>query len=256
MNRQHLGRIEKVIGAISNENFEMLWADQRGPLYEVLRLVHELEPADNIPSGKLSAFLKARAVLDAWQAMDASIPEIKDALDGIQKIVQEALAEPVPLSDSRFPSIKDAVLRGILDRDIAEAIANHQLGQWKSCIVLCGSILEAALYEYLLRDPGWTMDKGRKCLPVYKGKTKDIKSDALEDQWKLSELVDFACANGMISGYKAATIHDTLRQPRNLIHPMREHREDGRVDQPTANVSLTMVLAVLDELSRLKDPPL
>jgi len=183
----------------------------------------------------------------AWLKPEPGVLEIVGKL---KKAIEALLNVPLPLNESRFPTIKDEMLRGILERDLDEAASSFTIGNWKSCQVICGSILEAALYEYLLRNPAWTMKQ--PAVPVdRKGKLKDIEDKA--GTWTLADLIDFCCANKLID-LKPETLKDTLKDPRNLIHPMAERREAGKVDRETAQLCLAMTEAVLKALSQLKDP--
>jgi len=255
MDREQLKLIRKILSFIPDEKVSKYYHHTYGPFADLYWHLKALVPAQSIPEEKYDAYLSGQSYIFAWMERsdkpDAN--EIMGALGELRDAVDAALATPLPVSESRFPTVMDDRLRDILDRDLQQAEECLKLQLWKSAIVLAGSVLEAALYEYLLRNPAWTMDSARNSIPAYRGKVKDITKSDLENQWTLRDLVFFYCENGLIRKYKESSITDVLRAPRNLIHPMKEFREKARVDEGAASVSLAMLLDLLSEISSLPE---
>lgn len=178
---------------------------------------------------------------------------VPGSVNTMLEFVNAAITAGKPPKESRFPTVKDTKLRGILERDLWEAERAAERGLWKSCMVLCGSILEAALYEYLRRNAGWAMDPNKKGIPKHRdGSPKDIGSIEKEEQWKLEELINFAGHNGILDN--PDLYHQAVRDPRNLIHPMAELRGNDTVDKETANACLKVLLLALKKISEKPDP--
>lgn len=216
----------------------------------------EAVPAEEIPAAHYSKFKRGCATLKA--AMGPGIQtEVAQAVLAVRQIVNDILDAPPSPQQSRFHYIADAEFRRILERDVDEAESSLRHDNWKACIVLCGSILEAALYEYLLRDPTWTMDPSRSNVPSISGSAtkKDIRRTDLANQWTLDDLIKFAVTNGVVKGYTTQHIRDAVQQPRNLIHPRKEIRSGVTVDRGRAGVSIETLKALLDEIGQLPGMP-
>lgn len=248
MQRRNLGKLHRVIEEL--RKLRERSTESVGVADVMLRLLSEIDPTEDILPADFNDFCELQHQMpDVRVTNPADMAYDKDYVQRLKPIVERALAEPVLPDHSRFPTVKDGVLRSILERDLVDAEQCLRRQLWKPAIVLSGSILEAALYEYLLRNTAWTMDPQRKGAPKRKRSPKDITKTDLDNQWTLQELVHFACANDIIKKYREDTISDVLRTPRNLIHPMKEVREKGRVDEGAASVSLTMLKDLLAELA-------
>lgn len=64
--------------------------------------------------------------------------------------------------DNEFSFIKDAVLREQLRADWQEAQRVFDVQAWKSCLVLCGGILEGMLFDMLRQDKQAAMAVSRE----------------------------------------------------------------------------------------------
>jgi hypothetical protein len=235
-------------------------ADRAGGFSQALAraVTTELDALDfveDIPQVRRNEFIERRTQIASYASQAGSPVATRLAVGVIVEILEAAVNQMIPAQATRFPKIADADFRTLLERDLLEAEQSARERNWKSCIVMCGSILEAALYEFLLRNPTWTMDGNlRRRIPTRGGTVKDIRSTNIQDQWSLKELIDFAHENGLLKHYAASTLHDTLREPRNLIHPMKEIRRAQYVSEETASVSLCVVRAALAELAQRPDP--
>ncbi len=138
-------------------------------------------------------------------------------------IIRKVTKPPEPISpDLSF--VSSAELREILERDLAELnVARSQgLGKTaKTCMVLCGSIVEALLLDRLSRDSPTS-------IAVASGLPMDLrpKSPTNLESWDLNEMVNVATHfSPRLLPDDAITGAHQLRTWRNLIHPGREIRE-------------------------------
>ena len=196
-------------------------------------------------------------IRDCFQSLGDSAD--KSVLFDLPNIIERSLKKSVPEYESRFPTILDSDFRNILDRDLIDVQISLQRGLWKSAMVMCGSILEASMYEFLLRNPLWTMDPSRSSLPKYKGNIRDIKINDFENQWTLNHLIEFFCDNKLLDGDPEkwrTTLHFFIREYRNLVHPMAEMRKKANqgVTAEAAQQCYANLIAVLKVLDNVPTP--
>jgi hypothetical protein len=121
-----------------------------------------------------------------------------------------------------FWFVKDPDLRRELAQDWHEAQDVYQVQGWKSCVLLCGRILEAILLDALSRE-----------------------ADA--DRRELAHLVEAATAQGIL---RTGTpyLGPALREFRRLIHPGRPKAERIEVTRDEAEAALIAVRMSLRQL--------
>jgi hypothetical protein len=252
---QQLKRAKSLCDQIRRESQDARVGLSLAVVKELFVALSALDASDDIREKHRTKFIERRSQLGNFAANGGSTGGAKASMADVSEALEDALKQELPAAATRFPGIRDGEFRSLLERDLLEAEQSADQRNWKSCVVMCGSVLEAALYEYLLRNPGWTMDAARLNKPTRRGGVvKDIQARGWEDQWTLKELIDFACANNLLRQYNADTLHNTLREPRNLIHPMKEIRREQWVNEHSAQVSLNMVRSALAELGQLPDP--
>mgnify|MGYP001581828271 CR=1 FL=1 len=179
MDRETLSQVLKVLRIIPDRQkdeagFTLISDSAHGPIRVIADLLNGFNPAANIPEPALENFIEGNAAILDWVRTDGCIPN-------------DALMYPIPIEESSFPFVDDEELRDMLDRDLQDAELCFAERLWKPCMVLCGGILEALLYEYLLRDSAWTM--AQKGVPQHKGKPREITKGDLENQWTLEQLI-------------------------------------------------------------------
>ena len=215
--------------------------------------VREIDEFADIEPDDLCKFMSIREGI----SLRAKVGE-KSIVFTLPEIIQRAIAKPLPQIESRFPSVTDTALRDILDRDLFEAEDSLKRRRWKPAMVFCGSVLEAALYEFLRRNPTWTMDLSRKG-PKFKGVPKDITKDNIENQWTLEQLIEFVCENTLLDPKPdtwKTTLHNFIRRYRNLVHPIAELRKQAnqQVSEEAARQCHANLIAVLSILLKLPTP--
>ncbi|MBI5434900.1 MAG: hypothetical protein HZA52_18855 [Planctomycetes bacterium] len=149
-------------------------------------------------------------------------------IDAIKRLSHSArvttrVADPEP-----FAFVADAALRAVIASDFAEAERVNSVSASKSCLVLCGAVIEGLLIDAL---EGHATRAGT------------------EDDFRrlgLDALLKRAQAAGLL---KAANFHlsQALREYRNLVHPARQLRDGVRVDEGQARLALEVVRQLIGE---------
>ena len=127
--------------------------------------------------------------------------------------------------------LRDSVLRDC--REINEAA---KVGAAKGVIVMCGSVVEALLYDVVKADEQKAQAKVAT-IPAVKG-----WADRPVDQWTAFPIIKVARELEPTKvGADAAAYADVLRDYRNLIHPGKAERSSKAVDQHTAAIAISVV---------------
>jgi len=145
--------------------------------------------------------------------------------------VQTGRPEP---SRSAFWFVREPALGRQLAMDWHEAQDVRQVRGWKSCIILCGGILEAVLLDALSRH----------------GSEAPHGSAAASDRRDLADLVEAATTLGIL-GKGALKLSPTLLGYRNLVHPEWQTREGIEVGREDAESALNAVRACLRQVAAL-----
>lgn len=135
--------------------------------------------------------------------------------------------------------MNDESLKLQLIQDWNEIQRLVEIQAWKSCLILCGGILEGLLVDVLSRHK-------EKALEIYSSKKKKVNSDLT--RWNLSELVDVSIDLGIISK-SAFHLSQAVREFRNLIHPGKQIRENIIVSKEEALIAINSVKICLREIS-------
>jgi hypothetical protein len=133
-----------------------------------------------------------------------------------------------------FWFVQDPILRRQLAMDWHEAQDVRQVRGWKSCVVLCGGVLEAMLQDALSRAES----------PSAHGAPTDTGGKSL------AELVEGATTLGIL-GQGALPLAPTLLGFRNLIRPDLQIRQGAEVTKEDADAALNAVKACLRQVVAL-----
>jgi len=161
----------------------------------------------------------------ALEEYDPNLPVLYDERN------QYLLSKNKGSARSEFWFVTDTDLQKLLEKDWQEAQRVHKVGAWKSCVLLCGSILEGILMNALSKN--WTnassefsQRKKRPAPPL--------------NEWDLVDLVEVA---NKLKLFPKGTIHlsNAVREFRNLIHPGRQIREHIQVTEEQANIAINAV---------------
>lgn len=140
---------------------------------------------------------------------------------------------------SAIGRINDETLKGILIRDIHECAVSVIAQQYKSAIIICGSIIEAVLV-YVIEEKGikkydiGTLLRG-------KAKSKPVK------EMDLNELLELGKQEKIID-IEEYHLSNYVRAYRNIIHPSCEVRKSYNVDDLTADLMWKSLLAIIREV--------
>lgn len=135
--------------------------------------------------------------------------------------------------------IGNADLRDILLRDVKECAVSLLTNQYKSCIVICGSVIEAILVDKITSGGLIKYDIGT--LLNKKPRSKNVK------EMDLNELLELAKAENFID-VEVYYLSSYVRSYRNIIHPSCEIRKSYDVNEDTAKLMWNVLLAIIKEL--------
>ena len=128
-----------------------------------------------------------------------------------------------------FDFISDEAFRKILKRDYTELQLCHQSEAAKSVLIMSGSIIEAILVDYLI----------------------NFKSENITESkvlgLELYALLELAAKEELISK-STKDLSTVLKNYRNLIHPGREIRKKEKFDNETANIAVSLLKIVINEI--------
>lgn len=143
------------------------------------------------------------------------------------------------LSTIANDDMKESICQDI--RDIEDCIL---VGAWKPAVIMCGSVLEAILSDWLEQINDVEVKKAFQ--EVYP--SKNIKKIT---DFTLEELIDTAEKMGLIHGYHA-TISEGIRNFRNLIHPNYALRQQIKPSKPIAEIGRQIIFALLQERRKIE----
>ena len=138
-----------------------------------------------------------------------------------------------------FCFVSDKELKNIIERDYKELICIlFPEGAWKSVVVMCGSILEAILYDILSRPQN--KSKALNSSKAPRGKNFD------EGKWSLHDLIEVAVDVGILPQERANTIDQVIRNYRNFVHPKKEIRSQYSCTEAEAYMARGMLDSICD----------
>lgn len=192
---------------------------------------------------------------DHWKAgIPRNIEDIPDdVLPYLQQTVGEKFDPNVPLDPAErrlyhsktrdqlsgtFAFISNIELRTQLESDWQEANEVHQAKAWKSCVVLCGGILEGMLIDAL-------QNRKEEASRSYK-ELKQKERPPNISRWSLQDMVDVAQDIGIL-GKGSFYLSHAIRQYRNLIHPAKQVAEGIEITEDSANIAISSIRTFIRE---------
>lgn len=181
----------------------------------------------------------------------AKIATLKSCLEQLSMGLGTAAPERASLSGvaelaATLAFVADQDLTEALRRDLRELEAAAGNGLWKCSLLLCGSIVEAALIDVL--------DRRRDLATPYLKKGRKFPEDA-----SLHDLIAMAGDDELIGGGNrllsdtAVGFAKTITEHRDLIHPHAEVSGHIRVDKETAESMLHLLKLVVRDLADAND---
>ena len=122
-------------------------------------------------------------------------------------------------------------LRDVLHQDHTEMLACFETEAWKAVHVLAGSIIEAVLVDYLLEE--------------------QHEKEKILFKKNLHEIIELAKNKNILSD-RTLDLCSVIKGYRNLVHPGRSVRTEDQVDEHTAQVALSLVEIIAEEISELR----
>ncbi len=194
--------------------------------WSVLRIRKELgvqldriDPDLFVQEGQ-AEFIQLRQSMKVWvQNHTMREPAVDEQsvrrLISLFELYYQPVQRSAPIRELAFMS--DTQLREIAERDYLDL--NSKLipsKQWKSSVIMAGSILEAILHDRLSH-----LSRSAPAIasPKAKGKGADIA------KWRLETCIDVSVAIGALPENLEKVIHQTLRDYRNFVHPIKELKE-------------------------------
>ncbi len=184
---------------------------------------------------------------------DESHPYPQELLNRLkQKVVGTEMKEKTKRKKLMHGKTIKALLKGIENENLSDLLYQDikdidlciSVGAWKPALVLCGSVLEAILSDWLETISREEIKTAFKELYPNK-KSKEISDFTLE------ELIDVAERVELLHGYHA-TISDGIRDFRNLIHPNFAIRQQIKPNKAIAEIGKQIILAILQERQKIK----
>lgn len=141
--------------------------------------------------------------------------------------------------ENAIDGIADLILREILKRDIREAAIALTTKQYKSCIVMCGSIIEAILTSKIMSKGYQRYDIG--LLKKDKSNTKNVL------EMDLNELLEIARKEHLIDTGEYH-LSNFVRCYRNIIHPSAEIRKNYDANENNARTIWNALLLIINRI--------
>ena len=132
-----------------------------------------------------------------------------------------------------FDFITESDFRNSLETDFGDMKKAFGAQSWKVVHVLAGSIIETVLTDYLISA------------------NYEEKKSANPLKLNLGQIITACREEGSISD-RAVELSNVIRSYRNLIHPGRMKRLNESIDQNTAQVAISLVEIIVDEIEKCR----
>src|SRR5258706_5668292 len=132
----------------------------------------------------------------------------------------------------------DLQLQIILEQDWHEAHGLMRVKAWKSCVLLCGGIIEGLLL--------WQLEAFQRRNSI---KREGVVPDIRYDGENLSGVLRRSKELGLVAEDELFLM-DWARVYRNIIHPGNQRREARSVEKSHAELALKLVLVVTDNVRK------
>lgn len=168
---------------------------------------------------------------------------IKNTIDSEDELLNKKFGD-ISIKDLSL----DYGLEKVLEYRVTEIDKCLGIGAYMSAIILCGSILECLLLNFMLKNP--------KQFNVYNESPKDKNGKVKSFQdWKLSEMIDVSGGIWFLSQDTKKFSHE-LRNFRNYIHPMEQMANNFKPDDQTAKVAFQVLKMAILDLKKQRDTKL
>ena len=172
----------------------------------------------------------------------SAYPQICETVRMLLGIRHKASPSLEVMQLKEFSFVKDTALRTIIERDYQEIQQAFTAKCWKSVIVLSGGTIEAVLIDLLLRHESIAMASEKA--PKDKGGKVRIVQD-----WEFVYLILVAVELKLVNPGIDKLSH-SIREYRDLVHPMVEIKTRLRVDVEEAKIALELLNMIHRDLSK------
>lgn len=134
-----------------------------------------------------------------------------------------------------FSFVNNSILKERLRKDYIEIKKSLQNDNWKAAVILCGSSIEALLYD---------------CLSHFEKEIESyIPSGRKIDELKLEQLINIARRCGFIT-IGVERFGHSLRDYRNLVHSIKELKRDYKIEGPEARACVEVLNMVIRDIKK------
>lgn len=221
-----------------------IWKETSSMLGRELDRRHEIYPA-------LSYFCQTGHIkknkdksMETYSLTPKGISHFEGKSIFIQEYKEPELQMGKGIETPTFNFIQKKELIPILIRDYIEVVTCIKSECWKSAIILCGSAIEAILYDLLKQNESAALSS--KAAQKYKGSVSPL------EEWKLNSLINTASELFLVSKGVEGLSH-TAREFRNLIHPLKEVTENYKLEKEEAENAVTTLKILIRDLITSED---
>ena len=227
-------------------------------MFTLIRVLPEelnrLDPGDFLPSARYD-FVLARASAREWGAATnfnfseaVHLQPIKQMAERVVSTLEHYGGDGSRVVSRSFAFIKDSDLRRIIERDYRELrLKVFPSRAWKSTVILAGSIMEAILFDQLVRDSSIEA-KAKASQKAPKDKTGTVL-DLVAGNWKFIKLIEVSVDIGILPADRAKSFDQVLRDYRNFVHPKKELR----AQHPCTEAEAMMAVGALEGVCNILD---
>ena len=190
---------------------------------------------DEFPKGELRHYFHLRMM----QNFNSAVP----IYERDRALFNRESEEQNETTDDEFSFIQTPNIQKYLANDWNEVQSSFETNAWKSCVILCGGILEGMLLDALAYDEQTSKD-------VYAQLKKESSPEL--SRWSLGDLINVSEKTGVLRKSGAHLGH-ALREFRNLIHLGRQLREEFQITQDEATIAMNVVKLCMKELALLRN---
>jgi hypothetical protein len=221
---------------------------------EIHREIQKLDPKDFEQAAQADFMIARGAFAHLVNPNKRETPTgtmVSDAARKLRVVLDHYAGEDSHLDRIPFTFLRDPILIGIVKRDHKELRLRSYPGRaWKSTVILAGSILEAILTDVL---SGPTQEAQANAFAATNPRYRS-KGPIADGQWVLEALIDAAVSLRLIRAADAKVVHQTLRDSRNFVHPMKEYKNQLPVGEHEAGLAVHALEVVIDHLERTFHP--
>jgi len=149
-------------------------------------------------------------------------------------------------NQEKFIFLSDIELKNIVQRDYLElSVILFPEGAWKSVVIMCGSILEAILFDILSNQENIDNTNASSKAPIRNNQIVRIDQG---NGWKLQKLIEVAVDTNILPEKRSLSIDQVLRDYRNFVHPKREIRSEHQCSEAEALMAKGSIDGVINHL--------